>query len=81
MACRRFITNYCVSGNLKAVRSLPTLAARNYSTDRDEISKPTHTGQVKKNNYCDSDVLLINSQEKYRVFIEKPRSCKKMCQN
>lgn len=46
MACRRLITNYCVNGQIKAVRSLPTIATRTYSTDRDEITEPTHTGQV-----------------------------------
>lgn len=47
MACRRFIANYCVSGNIKTARSLPVLSARNYSTDREDITKPTHTGQVR----------------------------------
>lgn len=46
MACRRFISNYFVANNIKAARSLPILCARNYSTDREEITKPTHTGQV-----------------------------------
>lgn len=46
MACRRFIASYCVSGNVKAARSLPVLSAKHYSTDREETTKPTHTGQV-----------------------------------
>lgn len=48
MACRRFIANYCASGNLKAARSLPILSARNYSTTkREDIATTTHTGQVR----------------------------------
>ncbi|XP_031619030.1 probable NADH dehydrogenase [ubiquinone] iron-sulfur protein 6, mitochondrial [Contarinia nasturtii] len=41
----RFIGNCVVSNNIKSVRSLPTLCTRAYSTNPDEISKETHTGQ------------------------------------
>lgn len=59
MACRRLITSYAVSSNLKSVRSLPSLTARCYSTDPDEISKKTHTGQVKSHNNQRQHHILI----------------------
>ncbi|XP_055296164.1 NADH dehydrogenase [ubiquinone] iron-sulfur protein 6, mitochondrial [Sitodiplosis mosellana] len=46
MACRRFIANCVVSNNLKSVRSLPALSTRAYSTEKEEITKSTHTGQA-----------------------------------
>lgn len=57
MACKRFITSYAVSNKLKSVRSLPSLSARCYSTDPDEISKKTHTGQVKSHNNLNRIVI------------------------
>lgn len=57
MACRRFIANCVVSNSLKSVRSLPALSTRAYSTDKEEITKPTHTGQVQLSS--DFELVLI----------------------
>lgn len=69
MACRRFIANCVVSNNLKSVRSLPALCTRAYSTDKEEITKPTHTGQV----HLLSDIESILTDLNHNRFEINPK--------
>lgn len=48
MACRRYISNVCLSNGIKKANSLSALATRCFSSDpkQEEISEKTHTGQV-----------------------------------